>query len=414
MNYSEAINYLNSFQFSLKGFDLEDIRQLIKSTKMPVEKLNVVHIAGTNGKGSAVAFVSSILREQGYNVGSYTSPHLLSVRERIKINNKKIPKKDFASLMDYLLPFISIMEKRPSYFELLTAAAILYFLDKKVDWVVAETGLGGRLDATKVMPGGICAFTDISLEHTETLGNTIRKIASEKAGIIKENSFVVIDKKNKGARVIEAAASEKNCRIINPKVKAVKITKDYSIFNSIIPEIKNLKIKLIGFHQLENAAIASGIIEALREQGVKVSDNAIRRGFLKAELPGRMHLVKKAQLILLDAAHTPDSCKKLVKSLKLFKFNKLVLVFACLNDKDAKEMLKEFHWGKLIISKVKNERAMLPERIRKFAKGKGIIIEPVADAIREAEKIASKNDLILIAGSGYAVSEAIEYFKIKI
>jgi dihydrofolate synthase/folylpolyglutamate synthase len=307
-----------------------------------------------------------------------------------------------------------MMEKKPSYFELLTTAAILHFLDKKVDWAVVETGLGGRLDATNVMLGRICAFTDISLEHMETLGDTIEKIASEKAGIIKENSVVVIDKKNKGLRIIEGSAKEKNCKIINPKIKPIKITNNYSTFNSAVPEIKNLKIKLIGFHQLDNAAVALGAIQALREQGVKVSDNAIKRGFFKAEWPGRMQLVKKLPLILLDAAHTPDACKKLMKSLKLFKFDKLVLVFACLNDKDAKGMLREFRYSKLIISKVKNKRAMLPKKIQKFAKGKGRIIEPIAGAIREAEKIASRRDLVLITGSGYAVSEALEYFKIKI
>lgn len=406
MNFVQAENFLNSLDYKLEGFDLKQINQLIELAELKPEKLKTVHIAGTNGKGSTVAFISSILREQGYKIGSYYSPHLLTVRERIRINNKAISEKNFTKLVEWFKPFVEGMKRKPSYFELLTAMAIKHFIDKGVDWVVAETGLGGRLDATNVLKGRVCVFTDISLEHTQFLGHTIDRIATEKAGIIKNNSTVIVGNQNKGIAVIKKIAKEKKGKVISPEYETVKSDSSGNTFNLISPKkIKNLKTGLLGNFQMENAALAASACLS-----IKATERAIREGLLKAEVAGRMHAIREEPLIILDSAHNPDAIKRLMENLRMFKYKKLIVVFGVLADKDVSGIVGNLKYETLIATAPKCERAMQAEKVNEIANGKATVVESVALALSLAEKIASENDLILVCGSNYVVAEALEYF----
>ena len=179
MDFEEAVGFLDSFGLKMEGFNLDAIRELAKISGLETEKLKVIHVAGTNGKGSTTAFISSILKEAGYLIGSYYSPHIFSIRERVRINGKLIAEEDFAKAVGFFVPFLEEMKGKPTYFELLTAVAIKYFLDGKVDFAVLETGMGGRLDATNIFESMVSAITSLDLEHTQYLGKAIDEIASE-------------------------------------------------------------------------------------------------------------------------------------------------------------------------------------------------------------------------------------------
>ncbi|MFH1587703.1 MAG: folylpolyglutamate synthase/dihydrofolate synthase family protein, partial [Candidatus Diapherotrites archaeon] len=310
MNYSKALDFLNSFQERHHGFDLDKTREMVSLAGLDIGELRVVHVAGTNGKGSATAFISSILKEAGFKVGTYTSPHLLDVRERIRINGKKIPEEKFAEILNELKKIVEKMDAGPSYFELMTVAAIKYFLDEKVEIAVIEVGLGGRLDATNVLHGEICVFTDIAIDHTQMLGKTVEKIAAEKAAIIKEGSVVVLGEKNQGAKEIRKQAEKLGCKIV-------------------IPEMREREIGLLGEFQQRNAAVAVG---AAIELGV--SGEHIKNGLKRTDWPGRLQVLKKNPLVIVDSAHNVSAVKELMNSLNLFEFEKLVLVIGILKDKD--------------------------------------------------------------------------------
>jgi len=410
MNYEESLEFLNSFQEIHHGFDLEKTRELVQLAGLEIDKLRVVHVAGTNGKGSASIFISSILMESGFKVGTYTSPHLLDVRERIRINGEKISEEKFSAILNEMKTIVGGMEKGPSYFELMTVSAMKYFIDDGVDFAVFEVGLGGRLDATNVLNSEICVFTDIAIDHTQMLGETVEKIAAEKAAIIKEGSVVVVGEGNHGLDLIRRRAKKLGCKIIVPKIETIESNERVQKFNLIAPEkIQDLKINLIGEFQQRNATVALG---AALELGV--GENAIRSGLRKAEWPGRLHVLKRKPFIVLDSAHNVAAVKEAMDSLKFFEFEKLILVTAILKDKDIEGMMKYFCKADgVIASKVELDRAADPEKIAEKC-GKAKIVEPISKAFEEAEKIATEKDLILVSGSIYTVAEALKYYKVNV
>ena len=409
MNYDQTISQIYKLTGSEhKGhfnLSLKNIKLLLKKLNNPEKELKVIHIAGTNGKGSVCAMLSSILKEANYRVGMYTSPHLKDFRERFLINNKKISKKDIVKYYKKIKPHITSQ----TFFEVITAMAFLYFKEKKVDYLIAEVGLGGRLDATNVIIPLISVITNIGLEHQEYLGETIEEIAFEKAGIIKNKIFVITGAKGSALKVIKKIAKKNNSKLYTNK-----------------KPIKGFTLKLKGEFQLENASIAIETIKALNKHyNLKIKTQHIKTGLLNTIWHGRLEYIgvskrnpmyKKSPIskhieknILVDCAHNLDAVKALKKELKKIKnFKKLYLITGMLKDKDYTNILKELTplTKQIILVKPSIPRALDPKILAKHVKN-CIIIQNPKKALKYAKKTANKDDLILITGSIYVVGEVI-------
>lgn len=436
MTYQEAIRYLGSFinyekipaypyKESLK---LERIRDFLKAIGAPQESLKCIHIAGSKGKGSTCAFVTYILRQAGYKTGLYTSPHLSDFRERIRIlrpaAGKRKAKSDFeglisrnelAKLAEKLKPAIDQYNKDSrfgalSFFEVYTALALVYFNEQKVDFAVLETGLGGRLDATNVADPLVCAITPISYEHTQKLGNTLREIAAEKAGIIKRSPVISAPQQEEAAEVIR-----NRCREM--KVKLYEVGKDISYnktkegFNvkGILGDYTNLETGILGEHQLINASVAIGVIEALHGYNFDIGINSIRSGLKNTVWPGRCEVISGSPAVVLDGAQNTASAAVLKKAVKEnFRYKKLILVLGISSDKDIKGICSKFYElaDKIILTRADNPRACEPKILAEYFKGKDArVTGNVTEAKKIALKIAGKKDLILVTGSLFVVGE---------
>ena len=436
MTYPQAQDYLNSFvnyewldSYPYKSsFKLERVQRLLHLLGNPHRTLRAIHIAGTKGKGSTCAFVANILREAGFKTGLYTSPHLVDVRERIRILQfaEEISKKDFARLIEKIRPHAEKLRKtrsgKLSYYEILTSLAFLYFKKEECDFVVLETGIGGKLDATNVASSLACAITPISYEHTHLLGATLKKIAAEKAGIIKNRTPIVITAPQRPAvlKVIRRRAKEVGADLYEVGKDIQIREKSRSLFGQsfdvkgIFAEYSGLKIGLLGGHQIVNAAVAIGCAESLRSQGVvKVSREAIREGLKKTRWPGRLEVISRNPGVVLDAAHNRASACALKNALnKFFKFRNLILVFGVCRDKDVKGILKELIpcASRIILTRAQNPRALAPETIKSFIKTNArpvALTQNPAQAMKIARGSAGQKDLILVTGSIYVVGEVI-------
>jgi dihydrofolate synthase/folylpolyglutamate synthase len=431
MGYDAAIDYLyNLKRFGMK-LGLENINQLLRSLGEPQKKLKVIHVTGTNGKGSVCAMISSMLKCAGYKVGMYTSPHLVRFTERIQVDGKEIDQKEVLRLFNKIRPFIALMTKesmtkQPTFFEVTTALALLYFVEEKVDFAVVEVGLGGRLDATNVVDPLVCVITHIALEHTEHLGRKIEDIAKEKAGIIKKGVPVVTAENNeKALEVIKNTCKERDCKMIRVgkgiKYEKIKVDINHQEFNvkTDVNEYNNLRMKLLGDHQLVNAATAIGAIELLRYQHIDIPKKAIKEGLLKTNWPARLEVVHRSPLIILDSTHNYNGAKTFRSSLDIFDYKRMILILGILNDKDVEPMIKEIAplAHTIIATKPKSERAYDPKIIADAAKKyiakefiKNVVIEEdVSEAVKHALSTAKKNGLICITGSIYTAGEAKEF-----
>ncbi len=326
MTFKKAIDILTSQdKFHIK-LGLERVKQILNLIDNPQDKLNIIHVAGTNGKGSVCAILSSILSVNKLKTGLFTSPHVFEYTERIKINNKKISKDDFARLIIEITELSKNNNIYLTEFEILTVVAFKHFQNNNVDLVILETGLGGRLDATNIIKKNICSvITSINLDHTERLGETIDKIAFEKAGIIKSKSPVLISNKNLGYSIIEKIAKQKKSKIILPQ----SINKNYH----------NL-LSLKGDYQKENLALAITVINFLNKNNFNISQESIKTGLQKVKHPCRFEYLSKYN-ILIDGAHNPSGTKALRKSLdEKFPNQNFKFIFGCLKNKEYTQMMK--------------------------------------------------------------------------
>lgn len=406
MNYRETLKYLLEQlpMFQRVGAaayrsDLTNIIQLCELLGNPQMDLKCIHVAGTNGKGSVTHIIASILQEQGYKVGLFVSPHYKDYRERIKINGKFISKK-------FVTAFVEKNQKQfkkidASFFEITTAMAFEYFKKERVDFAVIETGMGGRLDSTNIIMPLLSVITNISYDHQQFLGNTLQKIATEKAGIIKKNIPVVIGETQKEAKPVFIA-----------KAKALK-----SEINFADKEIStgNFKTDLKGIYQQKNIPTALMAIDVLKKIGVKLSDKAVKKGLKdvakNTSFIGRWMVVGEKPLIIFDSAHNEGGIRELKKEIENRKHETLHFVFGTVADKDiSKVLLLLPKQAKYYFCKADIPRGLyadeLKQRASKF-KLKGEIYSSVKQAFKAAKQNASKKDLVLVAGSVFVVAELL-------
>lgn len=415
MDYETAMIKLRGEVCSGIKLGLQNIKTLMEKLGNPQDKLKIIHIAGTNGKGSCTSFVNSALVSQGYKVGMFTSPSIYNFEERIRINNKNISEDKLIDLMNEVREVAETMEVFPADFELVTAIAFLYFYREKCDFAIMEVGLGGRLDATNVAQNPlITLITSISLDHQQFLGNTIPEIALEKAGIIKENVPLVLYSQSKEAMdSIIGVANSKNSKVILndlEKIELLENTKNGQIIN--YKDFKNLKINLLGSHQINNATISLELLEQLRKMGFEISNESIYNGFSSVTWPCRFELVSKNPDFILDGAHNIDGIEKFISSMNFYyKDNKKIGIFGVLADKDYNEMLAKIVpcFDVFLTVRPDSERAMeskeLKERIEKLTKKKVYSFENYQDAIDKAFEISKEDDVISAFGSLYFVGE---------
>ena len=438
VSYFERLNYLNSFinyekrldniTYEEKKFYLERMRYLLKLMGNPQDNLQAFHVAGTKGKGSTSAMIFSILKEAGYKVGLYTSPHLQSIRERISTHKGFISQEEFIDLIDYAKPYIEEAKKHPifgppTFFEVLTALAFLYFYIKKLDYVVIEVGLGGRLDATNVINPLVSIITPIGFDHMHILGNTIEKIAFEKAGIIKEGKIVISSiQKEEAEKVIAKVAKERNAIYYKIDNLFKWERKDFSLNGQrFLLSGKDINeeffIPLLGEHQIVNAITAFGAIYLLRDK-LSIDYETVREGFKKVQWRGRFQIVSKSPLTIIDGAHNVESAIALRDTLKNYvNFNRLFLICGLMKDKDAEGFLKILN--PLVHSynfvPLSSHRTRSPEElgniVKSFNADANINLHTnFYEAINFVKKEASPEDLILITGSLYLAGEALNYF----
>ncbi len=428
MTYREALDYLNSFidyeqksAYDYTSFKLDRMIRIASALGDPQNAVRAIHVAGTKGKGSTSAIIQSILRAAGKRVGLYTSPHLVSFRERIRINDALISEEDIGRLMDRVKEAVDPMaEDRPTFFEVYTALAFLYFKEQNADIAIYEVGLGGRLDATNIIEPLVSVITPISYEHTEILGSTLGAIAEEKAGIIKDSSVVVSASQEKETlAVIERVCNEKESSLIlvgrEIRFEELKATDEREVFNvtGLFGEYKDLHMKLLGAHQVVNAALAIGVVEALRLSGIMISPEAVRKGIADVVWPGRLELIKGSPRVILDGAQNQASAHALAQTVKRqFSYRKLILILGVSKDKDIKGILKELVpiADSIVLTKSKiTERALEPQKIKDLItpKDKDVTVtENVEDALAKAQAQAAPQDLVLVAGSLFIVGEA--------
>ena len=433
MNYQEAIDYISSYtDYEKVGmphdpalYDLRRVDELLAHLGNPHRKARTVHITGTNGKGSVAAMVASVLSASGYTTGLYTSPHLHTWRERIRVNDELISEEELATLVERLKPEVEAVNQKATYgrittFEFLTVLAFAHFKLKGVDFQVLEVGLGGRFDATNVITPEVCIFTSISLDHMDVLGSTLAEIAAEKAGIIKPGSLVVTSPQlDEAAVVIEEVCRGCGVQLIKVGSDVTWQGLDFDLDKQLL-RVKGrlasyeLSIPLLGQHQLDNAATAVAALEVLAGKGFNISKEAIIDGLGRVNWPGRLQILSHHPLVVVDGAHNIDSARRLKQSIEqYFDFDRAILVIGSSCDKDiasiASELLPLF--DRVIVTRSRHPRAMEPAAlVAEFARHgvKTQVVEDVPSALSQALALTGDKDLVCVAGSLFVVAEAIE------
>ncbi len=431
--YQQALDYLYSFvdyesmprPRNAEYYDLRRMDELLGRLGNPHLGATTVHIAGTKGKGSVAAMIASVLTNSDYRTGLYTSPHLHTFNERIRIDEKLISDEDVTALVNKLQPEEKAVNEKATYgklttFELITVLGFMYFNLKDVDFQVVEVGLGGRLDATNVVQSDVSVITTIGFDHMEVLGNTIPEIAAEKAGIIKQNGIVVSSPQVVEAeKVIARVCTEKKAKLIKVGSDVTYQGQEYDIKAQKLSVIGRrdtyqLTIPLVGDHQLINAATAVTALEVLAEKGFAITKGSMREGLAKVNWPGRLQVLSEKPLLVVDGAHTPESARKMRESLeKYFTFNQAVLIIGSSSDKDIAGMAEELSklFKKAVITRSIHPRSMPADKIVKEFSRRGVettVVANFSEALPVALSIAKENDLVCATGSLFIVAGIIE------
>ncbi len=425
--------------YGKRDFKLDRMVRFLARLGNPQVGLNIVHIAGTKGKGSTAAMIASVLTAAGYRTGLYTSPHLDRVEERLRIDGSQVAGDDFVELIERIRPIVAELDAvaaeelppshGPTYFEIVTAMALVYFADNRVDWAVLEVGLGGRLDSTNVCAPAVSVITSISFDHTKQLGTTLAAIAAEKAGIIKPGvpvvSGVVADEPR---AVIRQMAAQRGCRLVErgvdfdvtyrPGTRASPAEPCSSIdFASRLPRraqsLRNVELSLLGEHQAANAAVALATLEELRAQGCHFDEADVRCGLAGVRWQARVEVVGQRPTVVLDAAHNVASVAALLSTLDdNFTARRRILIFATTRDKDVRGMLELLlpKFDTTICTRYQqNPRGVPVEELRQVAAELGGTdcreCPTSLEAWRVGRQLAAADDLIVITGSFFIAAE---------
>lgn len=425
MNFDEAMDYLRGLTKFGINLGLGRIEELLRRLGDPHRSgVKIVHIGGTNGKGSTTAMLSDILREAGYRVGSFTSPHLHSYTERYRINGAQIEPEQAAALLSELRPHLDAMVaegyEHPTEFEVSTALAFMYFTSEKVDYLLLEVGLGGAIDSTNVAPSMLSVITNVAMDHMDYLGHTIREIAAVKAGIIKPGIPVVTAASGDGLQVIESVCAERGCRLtrVGRDVTWEAVSHSLGGQRFSVAGLKgpynDLTIKLLGRHQQVNAATAIAAAENLIDTGAVISAEAVRNGLASSTWPGRLEILRQKPLTIIDGAHNFEGARSLRCALdEYFQGKSMVLVIGMLGDKEREKVVGELAplARAVVVTRPNSPRAgnwrELAGEARRCAP-EVYCHESVEDALNQAEALAGPDDLVCITGSLYMVAEARE------
>jgi len=429
--YEEFLIWLYNLKRFGMSYSIDNIRKLLEYLGNPHEKLKVVLVTGSGGKGSTTAMISSILENAGYKVGRFIKPHLHRYTERISINSKEISKDRLVEIANYVYKKVEELKLRneyyPTFFEITTTISILYFIEENVDICVYEVGIGGRYDATNVLNPLVSCITRVYLEHTNILGNTIQEIAWNKVGIARKNGYLINGEENTEAlKVIREETEKLNCKLYNVtdigsnseiKFKKIKSNLKENLLDyfGLNYNLKNLSISLKGDYQLRNAAVAIGCCEILERIGYNIKENSIIKGLEKVVWPGRLEILNKSNNeIILDCAKDPEAINKLVNFLEENGINEVTCCISISNDKDYKNMLRNLlKIGKLfILSKHKvMKRAIDNVILKDYLKDVNPNINCILiDDVKEAVKLGMDlNKRLLVTGSVFTVAEARAY-----
>jgi len=433
--YDSALKYLSAqtdyeqmlrVRYNRDTFNLDRMNLLLKKLGNPHKKIRAVHIAGTKGKGSTATMLAKMLQSCGYKVGLYVSPHICDVRERIQINGDMIPQVRLTRLISRIQPFIDKMTKdKPTFFEIFTALAFCHFHDEKVDIAVVEAGLGGRLDSTNVLQPKVCGLTSISLDHMHQLGDSLGRIASEKAGIFKRDVPVVsVPQKPEAKRILKKQAKQAKAQLMftgediefSCRVESSRKAGCHTRICLTTPQsrFEHLPVPALGEHQALNCGLALALLDQLKIQGMEICDEKAIAGLASVSLPGRMELICQDPRILIDGAHNAESVQALLRAVgQHIPYDSMVMIFGCAADKDIAGMMDQIATGadKVIFTlATNNPRAARPEDLASMYQEQSgretQIAENLAEAVSLARSAVGREDLICICGSFYLVGEA--------
>ncbi len=418
---AEILKYLYSLHRHGIKPGLGRISSILLKLGNPHRDYPSIHVAGTNGKGSTCAMLESVLIRAGHSVGLYTSPHLEKFNERIRVNGIVIPDRDMIRIASVVKKACSGEE--PTFFEFTTAMAFVYFRERMVDIAVLEAGMGGRLDATNVVTPLVSVVTNVGLDHMEYLGHGIKKIAREKAGIIKKNVPVVTACEEPEAMGEIAHACERQGSPLymlgrDFLTRPLGRGKNGEAFDylGITKNLSGLDLDLRGVHQHKNAACALAAIEIASSSGITVPLRAMKKGLEQARWPARVEVLSKRPLIIIDAAHNPDGARSLREALRGFTYERLILVLGIMADKDIGGILRELAplAEEVILTAPRTERAANPDilldKLAPYGKN-ARAVRPVARACGAALREAGANDAVCVAGSIFTAGEAMKYLK---
>ena len=411
-------------------FKLDRMRALLAALGDPQDQFRTVHVAGTNGKGSTAAMLSAMLRRCGYAIGSYTSPHLTDIRERVSINGQVIGRSDFTELMKKVAEAAVTIGEQPTFFEAVTAIGFLHFAEQAVDLAIVEVGLGGRLDSTNVIMPVLSIITEIQLDHTRILGDDLASIAREKAGIMKPGIPVITREQAPEVDAVfteQAEAVGTTVRVVNREIEFSNrfcSTAELGPHNRVClytetSRLEHLPVPLPGEHQAINCGLALAAVDHLKSVGFELPEPVVTAGLAETEIAGRMQLVWDRPRILVDGAHNPDALGAMMRCVGAHvPYDSMVCVFGCAQDKDVDALLDRVSLGadKVIFTRAAgNPRAADPEDLRRrFMERSGKMCQTapsVGEALELAARAVSRDDLICVTGSFYLVGDAMKHLE---
>ena len=439
--FRSAVNYLDSLtnferiigrQYSSSKFGLARMNRILSELGNPHREFKSVHIVGTKGKGSTAAMLASMLRHCGIRVGLYTSPHILSLRERIVVDGKMISEAAFARTIAAVAPVTAKARvPEPTYFEVITAAAFKYFADQEVDLAVVEAGLGGRLDSTNVIHPEVVGLTSISLDHFPQLGTSLESITKEKVGVFKKKIPVISAPQHASVREIIREAADAAAAPLRYSNEDVAFSYRFEFSRSAgrhariclttpTSRFEHLHVPLLGEHQAVNCSVALGLLDILKQRGFAIDDQLAMEGLSHVDLLGRMQLIAESPRILVDGAHNAASVAALMHAIgQNIAYDSMVVIFACHKDKDIAGMIRRLQLGadKVIFTSTGSPRSAEPaELAAQYIEHSGKMAQ-VASRLDGAMQIAlgavSREDIICVTGSFYLVAEAIRKYSKK-